>query len=69
MMYKVDEWVLYCAFPDSKFGDLKNQRVKAVVLEVLESKDFYDYRICVDNGTALYLKVKEKNLFPYNKSI
>ena len=67
MKYKVDEWVFYCRFPDSQFGDLKDERIKAVILEVLNTADIYDYRMYVDNAAPTYLKVKEKNIFPFNK--
>ncbi len=66
--YKVDEWVLYCQFPDSKFGTLSQDRKPAVILEVLKSQDIYDYRIFIDDGTATVRKVKEDNLFPHHKT-
>ena len=66
--FKTDEWVEYCQFPDSKHGVLKDTKVRAVVLEILGKRDIYDYRIYLDNGTSTILKVKEKNLFPHNKT-
>ena len=66
--FKIDQWVLYCSFPDSKFGNLKDERIRAVILETLDKRDIYDYRIYLDNGTSTILKVKEKNLFPYDKT-
>ena len=66
--FKTDEWVEYRQFPDSKHDALKNTKVRAVILEVLHKRDIYDYRIYLDNGTSTILKVKEKNLFPHNKT-
>jgi len=65
--YKIDEWVSYCRFPDSEYGKLKEERIRAVVLEVLKKQDIYDYRIYLDNGTSMIIKVREKNLFPFEK--
>jgi hypothetical protein len=65
--YKVDEWVAYCRFPDSEYGELKDARERAVILEVLDKRDIYDYRIYLDNGSSSILKVKEEHLFPYEK--
>ena len=66
--YKTDEWVFYCPFPDSKVDVLKNERKPAVILEVLTQRDINDYRIFIDDGTSTIRKVKEENLFPYNKT-
>ena len=66
--YKTDEWVYYCAFPDSDSEFLKNDRKTAVILEVLTQQDTYDYRIFIDDGTSTIRKVKEENLFPHNKT-
>ena len=66
--FKIDEWALYCQFPESNFGDLKNTRTPAVILEVLGKRDIYDYRIFIDDGTSTIRKVKEENLFPSNKT-
>ena len=66
--YKVDEWVLYCQFVDSSSELLNKARTEAVILEVLPSGDIYDYRIFLDDGTSTDRKVKEENLFPYNKT-
>ena len=66
--FKTDEWVDYCPFPDSNFELLKNERQRAVILEVLNKRDLYDYRIFVDDGTPTIRKVKEENLFPHNKT-
>tara|TARA_R110000824_G_scaffold124895_2_gene283724 strand:+ start:315 stop:533 length:219 start_codon:yes stop_codon:yes gene_type:complete len=66
--FKTDEWVEYHQFPDSEHDTLRDTKVRAVVLEVLHKRDIYDYRIYLDNGTSTILKVKEKNLFPHNKT-
>ena len=66
--FKIDEWVNYCRFPDSDIGTLKNERKSAVVLEVLDKRDMYDYRIFIDDGTSTIRKVKEDHLFPHNKT-
>ena len=57
--FKIDEWVLYCPFPESNFANLKEERQPAVVLEVLKQKEPYDYRIFIDDGTSTIRKVKE----------
>ena len=64
MKYRIDDWVLYCAFPEIKA--LGNQRDPAVVLEVYPAEDYYDYRIFID-GTGRIKKVKQRNLFPFKK--
>jgi len=66
--FKIDEWVEYCQFPDSKCGELKTNRIRAVVLEVLGKREHNDYRIFIDDGTSRIRKVKEENLFPHNKT-
>ncbi len=66
--FKIDEWVQYCPFPDSNSELLKNERQRAVILEVLNQRELYDYRIFVDDGTSTVRKVKEENLFPANKT-
>jgi len=66
--FKVDEWVEYSQFPDSNWELLKKNRISAVILEVLEKGDIYDYRIFIDDGTSKIRKVKEENLFPHNKT-
>jgi len=66
--FKIDEWVLYCQFPDSNFSILKDDRQRAVILEVLNKRAPHDYRIFIDDGTSTIRKVKEENLFPYNKT-
>jgi hypothetical protein len=60
--FKVDEWVLYCQFPDSEHEALKNHKERAVILEVLRKSDLYDYRIFIDDGNSKIRKVKESNL-------
>ena len=66
--FKIDEWALYCQFPDSNFGALKDDRQRVVILEILGKRNPYDYRIFIDDGTSTIRKVKEENLFPYNKT-
>jgi len=66
--FKLDEWVEYCQFPNSTAEVLKNERIRAVILEVLEKHDIYDYRIFIDDGSGRTRKVKEENLFPCNKT-
>ena len=66
--YKVDEWVEYCPFPTSNADVLKNERIPSVILEVLDKRDIYDYRIFIDDGRSRIRKVKEENLFPHNKT-
>ena len=66
--FKVDEWILYCPFPESNFVNLKEHRQSAVILEVLDQKDQFDYRIFIDDGTSTMRKVKEESLFPHQKT-
>lgn len=66
--FKLDEWVDYCQFPDADSEFLKSLRVRSVILEVLEKRELYDYRIFIDDGTSTIRKVKEENLFPVNKT-
>ena len=60
MKYNIDQWVYYIQFPEIK--NLKNDKKKAVILEVLEKNSIYDYRIFID-GEGKVRKVKESNLF------
>jgi hypothetical protein len=62
MKYKVDEWVILREFPEDPNVSLYEITVRAVILEVLEKDDQYDYRICIDNGKAKIKKVKEAKL-------
>jgi hypothetical protein len=62
MKFNVDEWVTYRQFPENPKGLLFDIIDRAVILEILPDKDFYDYRICIDDGTAKIKKVKEENL-------
>ena len=66
-MFKVDEWVLYCLFPESEFETLKNDRKRAVVLQVLPRGDIYDYEIYIDDGSSKIKKVKEECLVEVEK--
>jgi hypothetical protein len=65
MKYEVDEWVLYCQFPESEV--LKDNKIESVILEVLLNDLFYDYRIYLNDGSGKYKKVKEENLLKHNK--
>ena len=60
MKYKIDQWVYYVQFPEVQ--NLKNDKKKAVILEVMENNSIYDYRIFID-GEGKIRKVKERNLF------
>ena len=55
--FKVDDWVLYCLFPESEFETLKDDRKRAVVLQVLSHNDIYDYEIYIDDGSS---KIKKE---------
>ena len=65
MIYKTDEWVLYCAYPDNSI--LKDNIIEAVVLEVLTDDLLYTYRIYLNDGSNKYIKVKEENLLKHNR--
>ncbi len=65
--FKLDDWALYAPFVDSEYENLRQLRKKVVILEVLEHKDIYDYRIFIDDGTGTIRKVREKYLFPIQK--
>ena len=58
--YQIDQWVYYVQFPEVQ--NLKNNKKKAVILEVMENNSVYDYRIFID-GEGKIRKVKERNLF------
>jgi hypothetical protein len=58
--YKIDQWIYYVQFPEVE--NLKNNKKKAVILEVLEKNSIYDYRIFID-GEGNVRKVKEEQLF------
>jgi len=60
MKYDIDQWVYYVQFPE--IINLKNNKKKAVILEVLNKNSVYDYRIFID-GEGKVRKVKESNLF------
>lgn len=65
--FRIDEWVLYCPFPDSKFESLYNERLKAVVLWEYDKGEPYDYEIFID-GQGKIKKVREHQLFPLSDS-
>ena len=58
--YQIDQWVYYVQFPEVQ--NLKNNKKKAVILEVMENNSVYDYRIFID-GEGKIRKVKEEQLF------
>lgn len=58
--YEIDQWVYYVQFPEVQ--NLKNNKKKAVILEVMENNSIYDYRIFID-GEGKIRKVKESSLF------
>ena len=60
MKYQIDQWVYYVQFPEVQ--NLKNNKKKAVILEVMKNNSVYDYRIFID-GEGKIRKVKERNLF------
>ena len=60
MKYQIDQWVYYIQFPEVQ--NLKNNKKKAVILEVMENNSIYDYRIFID-GEGKIRKVKERTLF------
>jgi hypothetical protein len=63
--YQVDEWVLYCGYPNSRI--LKDNITEAVILEILKDDLLYTYRIYLNDGSGKDIKVKEENLFKHNK--
>ena len=65
--YEVDQWVLFCLFPDPKYPSLSSERKKSVILEVLPKEDRNDYRIFIDgtvDDSHKIKKVHEHQLFP-----
>ena len=58
--FQIDQWVNYVQFPEVQ--NLKNNKKKAVILEVMENNSIYDYRIFID-GEGKIRKVKESSLF------
>ena len=46
--FRVDDWVLFCTFPDATSEMLANERERAVVLAELNDDFFYDYRIIIE---------------------
>ena len=67
MKYRIDDWVLYKPFADSKSDLLKEISDKAVILYVFPKNDFYDYEIYIDE-TGKRKKVREHQLFPVTSS-
>ena len=65
--FKVDDWVLFCLFPESEFETLRNDRKRAVVLQVLPRGGIYDYEIYIDDGSSKIKKVREECLFEVEK--
>ena len=62
MQFDIDDWVIYRQFPDNPNSVLYDMTEKAVVLDILEDDNFYDYKICIDDGTRKIKKVREVNL-------
>jgi hypothetical protein len=58
--YKIDQWLYYVQFPEVE--SLKNNKKRAVILEVMKNNSVYDYRIFID-GEGNVRKVKEEQLF------
>jgi len=65
MKYKVDEWVGYCPLPDVEL--FKDERHPALVLAILDTDPFYDYKIYIES-TQKIKKVREHQLFPKSPS-
>ena len=61
MKYRVDEWVCYCPLPDIEL--FKDERQPALVLAILDTDPFYDYKIYIED-TQKIKKVREPQLFP-----
>jgi hypothetical protein len=59
MKFQIDDWVLYCRFPAVKA--LKEDKLPAVVLDILPEDEFHDYKIFID-GTGKIVNVKEDKL-------
>ena len=62
--FKIDQWVLYDSCP---VLNKSLNKLKAVVLEVLEDDLFYDYKIFID-GKGTITKVRAENLFPWEET-
>ncbi len=62
--FKIDQWVLYDSCPVLNKG---LNKLKAVVLEVLEDDLFYDYKIFID-GKGTITKVRAEKLFPWEET-
>ena len=58
--YEIDQWIYYIQFPEVE--NLKNNKKRAVILEVMKNNSVYDYRIFID-GEGSIRKVKEEQLF------
>ena len=61
MKYRVDDWVGYCALPDIEY--FKDERKRALILDVLDKDPFYDYKIYIEESQKIK-KVREHQLFP-----
>ena len=61
MKYKIDEWVGFCCLPDIEM--FKDERERAVILDILDDDIFYDYKIYIEK-TGKIKKVREHQLFP-----
>ena len=61
MKYRVDEWVLFCPLPDIEY--FKDERIRSLILEILNDDPFYDYIIYIEESQKRK-KVREHQLFP-----
>ena len=64
MSFRIDDWALYRPFPDDPSSMLYEITEKAIVLDVLSADLYYDYKICIDDGTGKIKKVRKKHLEP-----
>ena len=58
--YKINQWLYYIQFSEDE--NLKNNKKRVVILEVMKNNSVYDYRIFID-GEGNVRKVKEEQLF------
>jgi hypothetical protein len=63
MKYKIDEWALFCTFPEATGELLSSERERCLILATLEDDYFYDYKIIIEK-TGKIKKVREHQLFP-----
>tara|TARA_B100000902_G_C26966405_1_gene743083 strand:- start:288 stop:497 length:210 start_codon:yes stop_codon:yes gene_type:complete len=63
MKYRVDDWVIYKPFADSEHDSLREMSSRVLILDLLKSDPFYDYKIYIED-TQKIKKVREHQLFP-----